>query len=199
VTEIVIGVVALLATVFVAEGILERRRMAKHRTAIADCRDNKLAMIVGKVVPIQLVEAPVTKRSCVAFAVVGKLRHRRREKLAVTTFYVIDGTGRAIVEADETALELDMGPNLQGSRVARNVQERDSLGFGHVEALWEGALEEGATVAVFGEVQLLSVAGTTATSGYRDGHVIQVKIVRPRRGLFLISDRRELTDARPSV
>jgi hypothetical protein len=198
-TELVIGAAVILATVFVAEGVWERHRIARHRVKIADCQDGQLAMIVGKVVAMtELVETPITGRPCVAYVVVGKFRQwRRREKIATTTFAVDDGTARAIVEADDVALELEMGRNRIDSRRARTDRATlRALGMAGVDRLYEGALEEGVTVAVFGEVQLLSVAGTSPTSGYRDGHVTHVKIVRPRRRLFLISDKASIVDTR---
>ena len=184
------GLFALSIVVFVVEGAWRGGRK-REPTRIADCvAEGDEVVIVGTVVAIEpLLAAPVSGRACVGYLLVGGLGDRRRIHHRLTRFAVDDGSARAIVVPSEpTELALELGRSSLRRRTT-GAAGLDELGMTEADRLHEGRLEPGATVAVYGAIQLLAVAGTSETSGYRDGSLRQVQIVRPRHGQLVVSDR----------
>ncbi len=143
--------------VFVARWHLRKRRIRRRpATPISACRAGMDVKIVGRVVPISLIDAPFSGQRCVAYSVTAWPRERElATRSGMTAFRVDDGTGQIIVTRERDALvELVQ----EHHRRFMFMFDHESapvlaeLGFDHAERIHEGIVEPGERVAVFGRV-----------------------------------------------
>jgi hypothetical protein len=169
------------------------RRRARPVIRIADCGEGVQVKLVGRLVAIERLIAPMSGRDCIAYSVLERAAFEGTVIDALVAFAVDDGSGRAVIDCGHAgaAIELDLHPGPYGHGIFKRFRPAAMPGARDREpggaVLSESVLVPGDRVAVFGEVQLFTEPGTTAHSGYRDGSVSRVKIVRPRSGDFLVT------------
>jgi hypothetical protein len=179
-----------------------RRLRRTPRVAIAD-HDGALARrIVGEVVPLEPLRAPISGRPCVCYAIAafvlapspsgdGTQEWRRIvTEHGGVAFLVRDASGRARVDPSSSELTIRTGEETdehhEGAR-------RYLLGKGHAPTrrfhLREGIIAPGARVAVAGMgVRVPDTAPPTAKVGYRSGADIILAMSGTKNLPLLISD-----------
>lgn len=144
---------------FGADARRTRRVLRKSRvTRIADLADGRLACIVGRIeAEGELTQALMSRMPCVAFETVvqvfGSIDMTVPARVEVTRklvpFVIVDGSGRARVDAAEAALA--NAPIMKSERFEERV------------------IENGARVRIVGSVVLDPVMQQSAEHGFRDG------------------------------
>ncbi|MBC7976938.1 MAG: hypothetical protein H7138_18335 [Myxococcales bacterium] len=201
ITSVCLGLLYVVGTSLARDG----RRRARPVVRIADCREGDRVKLVGHLVALEPLSAPMTGRDCVAYSVMARDGFETTVIDAVVMFAIDDGSGHAIVHCGRAgaAITLDLHPGPYGHGIFKTFRSEAMPGPGKRghggEVLSESVLLPGDRVAVFGEVQLFTEPGTTAQSGYRDGSVTRVKIVRPRFGDFLVTATPYFLGAVPSA
>lgn len=175
------GMCVALLGMFVWSGLRNAKMKRLPATRIADCRTGMQVKIIGKVVPVQTIAAPGSGRPCVAYVVSASFGERSVTKHFISTFVVEDSSGQVIVDCgdDGSVVGLDLDQDHKESGWLKHLDGTEipglaELGLSRAESIVEGILEPGERVAVLGQVR--SVGG-------------QTKIVRPKKGLFLVSDK----------
>ncbi len=142
---------------------------------IKDAVDGKPARITGSVRPLgNLLTAPLTERSCIAFEVLiertpGGAEPHRESVWRTSSFLVDDPTGTAIVDGGQLFLSIDdfrrradLPPRLQTFLV---YEGKDPA---RVTAVGEGAIEPGSSITVCGVAHWETDPDPRSERGYRD-------------------------------
>ena len=190
----------------------KRRLQATPRTKIAETADGATAKIIGKLKYVgKPLAAPLSGRSCAYFEVRveehrGKNNWRTIVKIAEgSQFYLHDGTGKALVKLGDltTAVVEDIklksgflnDPSEEALALLQQHGQSSTTFLGTNKTLryFEGVLEEGESIAVYGQCTWEADPNPgSAGEGYRDGPQ-QLRIVSPSDGPMLVSDDPEVT------
>jgi hypothetical protein len=113
--DLYLGVFSTVAGLLFAGGAWLYKRFTGRRPAqratIAAAPDGRFVCVVGKVVGIGDLQAPVTGRPCAAYDVAvreGPDRQLVARRMLGAPFLVDDGTGKAVVDPRGAYLQLDM-------------------------------------------------------------------------------------------
>jgi hypothetical protein len=181
-------------------------RKAPRRT-IAEFPEATPARLVGKVMPGEHLNAPLTGRACVFYEAIVEERPRNRgmwrtiiHETRGTPFTVDDGTGTALVDPAGARLAVVNDATYRSGRFddATPVEEAFLARHGVTSTGWflnktlryrEGAIEIGETVAVRGiAVREPDPDGAARATGYRDAPPTRLRLSSSPRLPLLISD-----------
>jgi hypothetical protein len=212
----VLGFVIVVALVLAARAVIggepariRARLRAVPRRAIAAVADGQEARIVGRVVPVSVLTAPLTGRPCVYYEVtVDEYRSNRRGRRWRTIVHEVrgvgfaleDDTGRALIEIEGAQLaavqdlELRSGAFHSATEAENALLERHGLrsqGWLLNKKLRykEAVFAPGETVAALGRGMREPDPDVAATlQGYRDPGPTRLRLGRTERAPLQLSD-----------
>jgi len=196
---VAVGAIAFAAWYFSKEQRIKRALRKAPRLTVGDFAEGTEAKLVGAVRLLDEFSSPLSGRACAQYHVkveqlrsTGKSSHWRTiiEEERSVTFVLDDGTGRAVVEAENAHFAVvkdarfrsgtfkDADPVLERFLANHGTKSTGLLGFNKKLRYKEGVIEEGEQVAVYGRG-----VWEKDDSGKR-----QLVIRRPHEGPLLVSD-----------
>jgi hypothetical protein len=205
-------VIAIVGWYFSADELARRKLSAAPLKKIRDVSQGELVKIVGRIEPhAPVLTAPLSGRSCSYFEAVVEERVSRKNSTGwrvriretdVREFFVVDGTGRALVEVANAHVVAvqdhhqssgtfdDASPELEAYLARHGESSTGLLGFNKTLRYREAVLELGEEVAVLGrarwEIDPHATSGEGA--GYRGGAKRLVLEAPETEGPLLVSD-----------
>jgi hypothetical protein len=188
----VIATMAIARRLWPSDANRTRRVLRSVRvTPIAKLTEEKLACVVGRVeIETPLLTAPLSRRPCVAYDTStwfstenGVLAEVATERQLVS-FYIVDATGRARVDAPSAALcnrpvvrtrdTVDLG--IRSAFFARNASFDAKAKLRPDGRFEERVIEPGMTIRIAGSVNLEPGAELTGERLYRDANPVRATI-----------------------
>jgi len=211
----IVVVVLVLVWFFSADQQIRRRLRNAPRVDIAALGDGQEARVVGRVVPMQTMAAPLSGRPCVFYDITveqyrsngrssGSWHTILRERRGVP-FLVEDGSGRALVDPEGAQIAvvhdsttrsgtLDDASPQEEALLARHGLKSQGWVLNKRLRYNEGVFEPGETVAVLGAgVREPDPSAVAAVQGYREALPTRLRLGGSQRFPLHLSDHRDTT------